>query len=151
MLALGVTVVTVALALGLIRLFAPQLLGVSRDLQLVRASKEVPPFFDNVFRREDYEGQDFIIQDPYVKRARPLLPEDPGMGPHDILGFRNRSIPNFADVVVIGDSQTYGNNALLVDNWPSRMQAVLTDKRAVVYSMAVGGWRLGGHRVSGDV
>ena len=123
LLALGVTVVTVAIALGLIRLFAPQLLAVSRDLELVRASKEAPPFFDNVFRREDYEAQDFIIQDPYVKRAKPLVPEEFGMGPHDILGFRNRAIPNLADVVTIGDSQTYGNNALLADNWPSRMQA----------------------------
>lgn len=139
--ALGVTVITVAVALGLIRLLAPQLLGVSRDLQLVQASKEVSPFFDNIFRREDYQGQEFIIQDPYVKRAKPLFPEYlAGMGPHDILGFRNRMIPNIADVVTIGDSQTYGNNALLVDNWPSQLQTALASKRVVIYNMAVGGW-----------
>jgi len=139
-LAVGVTVLTVALVLGLLQLFAPQLLGGQRDLQLVRASKEVPPFFDNVFRREDYEGQEFIIQDPYVKRAKPLFPEEPPVGPHDILGFRNRAIPNIADIIVIGDSQTYGNNAILADNWPSQLQAMLSSKQPVVYSMAVGGW-----------
>ncbi len=138
--AVGVTVLTVALALGLIQLFAPQLLGGQRGLQLVRASKEVPPFFDNVFRREDYESQEFIIQDPYAKRAKPLFPEIPPMGPHDILGFRNRAIPNIADIVVIGDSQTYGNNAILADNWPSQLQTMLSSKQPVVYSMAVGGW-----------
>lgn len=139
-LAAGVTVLTVTLALGLIRLFAPQLLGGARDLQLVRASKEVPPFFENVFRRKDYESLEFIIQDPYVKRAKPLFPEEPPVGPHDILGFRNRAIPNIADIVVIGDSQTYGNHAILADNWPSQLQAMLSSKQPVVYSMAVGGW-----------
>lgn len=139
-LAVGVTVLTVALVLGLLQWFAPQLLGGQRDLQLVRASKEVPPFFDNVFRREDYESREFIIQDPYVKRAKPLFPEEPPAGPHDILGFRNRAIPNIADIVVIGDSQTYGNYAILADNWPSQLQAMLSSKQPVVYSMAVGGW-----------
>ena len=68
-LAVGITVLTVTLALGVIRLFAPQLLGGARDLQLVQVSKEVPPFFDNVFRPEDYASREFILQDPYVKRA----------------------------------------------------------------------------------
>ncbi len=139
-LAVGITVLTVTLALGLIRLFAPQLLGGTRDLQLVRASKEIPPFFENVFRREDYESQEFIIQDPYVKRAKPLFPEVPPMGPHDILGFRNRAIPNIADIVIIGDSQTYGNNAILAENWPRQLQAMLSSKQSVMYTMAVGGW-----------
>lgn len=139
-LSLIVTVLTVIVALALIRLYAPQLVGSGRDLQLVQVSKEVPPFFDNVFRKKDYESHDFTIQDPYVKRSKPLMNEEIGWGPHDILGFRNRTIPNIADVVTIGDSQTYGVNAQLVGNWPSQMQAYLGKKQATVYSMAVGGW-----------
>lgn len=139
-LAVGITVLTVALALGLIRLFAPQLLGGARDLQLVQVNKLVPPFFDNVFRPEDYASREFILQDPYVKRAKPLFPDQFVMGPHDILGFRNRAVPNQADIVTIGDSQTYGNNALLANNWPNQMRTLLGDERVTVYNMAVGAW-----------
>ncbi|MCP5158021.1 MAG: SGNH/GDSL hydrolase family protein [Gammaproteobacteria bacterium] len=139
-LAIGVTVLTVVLALGLIRLFAPQLLGGARDLQLVQVSKAVPPFFENVFRAEDYASREFILQDPYVRRAKPLFPDQFVMGPHDILGFRNRAIPHLADIVTLGDSQTYGNNALLAGNWPNRMQAALGSGQITVYNMAVGAW-----------
>lgn len=137
--AVGVTVLTLALALGLIRLFAPQLLGSARDLQLVQVSKAIPSFFENVFRPEDYASREFILQDPYVKRAKPLFPDQFVIGPHDILGFRNRAVPNQADIVTIGDSQTYGNNALLTDNWPNQMRAALEDK-VTVYNIAVGAW-----------
>ncbi len=46
----------------------------------------------------------------------------------------------FADIVTIGDSQTFGNNASLENNWPSRLRSELADKRPVLYSMAAGGW-----------
>ncbi|MEE9912157.1 MAG: SGNH/GDSL hydrolase family protein [Deltaproteobacteria bacterium] len=139
-LSLGVTVLTALVGLGLIWLFAPQLIGSDRDLQLVQVGKEVPPFFDNVFRKQDYDSLEFIIQDPYVKRAKPLYKEYFEKGPHDILGFRNRAIPNIADIITIGDSQTYGNNAVLMGNWPSQMQATLRKWRPIVYNMSVGGW-----------
>ena len=113
---------TVVLALGLLRWLAPGLLGIPVDLQMVRVSEKLPPFFEGVFRIEDYQSPDFILKDPYTSvRAKPLYPEINGMGPNDILGFRNRQVPNVAEVVVIGDSQTYGNNAILEQNWPSRM------------------------------
>lgn len=140
-LSIGVVAITLVVAIGLIRWFAPQLLGIPVDLQAVRVSKEVPPFFENVFRKEDVESQDFLLKDPYVNiRARPMLADLTGIGPHDLLGFRNRSIPDVADVITIGDSQTYGNNALLAENWPSYLEKTLGEKQAVVYSMATGGW-----------
>jgi len=49
-------------------------------------------------------------------------------------------VPNVADVVVIGDSQTYGNNAVLAENWPSQLETLLSPKNANVYAMAAGGW-----------
>ena len=135
------TGLTVMVALGLIRWFAPGLLGIPVDLQMVQVSEELPPFFKGVFRRADYESNQFILKDPYTAvRAKPLLPTTGAMGPHDILGFRNRQIPNVADIVVLGDSQTYGNNAILSQNWPSYMTEQLVIPPQNVYSMAVGGW-----------
>lgn len=45
--------VSLVLALTGVKLLAPSLLGGPVDLQLVKSSKEVPPFFDNIFREED--------------------------------------------------------------------------------------------------
>lgn len=134
------TLVTLFLALGILRWMAPQLLGIPVDLQMVQVSKEVPPFFDGVFRDEDYNSNNFIIPDPYLKRAKPLYPEIGAAGPHDILGFRNRAIPNSATIVAIGDSQTYGNNVILEKNWPSQLQMKLDETQSGLYAMAVGGW-----------
>jgi len=131
---------TLALALGLIRWLAPGLLGIPVDLQLVALSKEVPPFYENIFRPADMKSQQFLIQDPWLTRARPLVPDVGAMGPHDLLGFRNRHIPTAADIVTIGDSQTYGNNAALEDNWPSRMGEALGAPRPTVYNLSTGAW-----------
>jgi hypothetical protein len=49
-------------------------------------------------------------------------------------------VPSSADVVTIGDSQTYGNNAPIDLNWPGYLSALLSDEPAVVYNMSVGGW-----------
>lgn len=137
----GSVVVTVALATGLIGWFAPRLLGLPTDLQLVSVGKAVPSFYEGVFRREDYASRDYLLNDPYTRvRAKPLFPETAGMGPNDILGFRNRGIPNVADIVCIGDSQTYGNNVSLEQNWPSRLLVSIEDKRPILYNASTGGW-----------
>src|SRR5262245_13635308 len=39
-------------------------------------------------------------------------------GGFDAWGFRNRSVPEAADIVAIGDSHTYGNTATMEDSWP---------------------------------
>jgi len=138
------TIVSVLLTfifvLSLVRWFAPQLLGLPIDLQMVRVSKEVPPFFDGVFRQEDYASKEYILQDPYIIRAKPLLPGFYRMGPNDILGFRNRNVPNIADIITIGDSQTYGNNVFLEQNWPNSMLKSMNYPTPVLYNMSVGGW-----------
>jgi len=139
LLTLAVTTLTVTLTLTGIRYYAPQLLGIPADLQLVQVAEEVPPFYDNVFRDEDHSSQDFFINDPTLRRQMPLYPETEINGPHDILGFRNRAVPNRPDIITIGDSQTYGSNASLAQNWPSRLGAELGDE-AKVYNMGVHGW-----------
>lgn len=135
------TAAAVAIALGLLRWLAPQLLGLRADWIVVQSAKEIPPFFEGVFRGADFESPEFLIQDPITSvRGHPLLPSGVGLGPHDLLGFRNHRIPNVAEVVVIGDSQTYGNNARLEENWPSRMAAALPQPGRATNAMATGGW-----------
>ena len=132
---------TLLAALGLIRWLAPGLLGGPRDLELVQLDERVPPFYEGVFRAGDFQTTDLLLKDPRtVNRPRPFHSELPwlGVGPHDVLGFRNRAVPSAADVVTIGDSQTYGLNVQLEDAWPVQMGAQL--RGAAVYNMSIGGW-----------
>jgi hypothetical protein len=132
--------ITILTALWLIKWIAPQLLGGSSDMQIVQVDKKVPPFYEGVFRRQDITSEEFILQDPYTRvRAKPLFPNVGIAGPNDILGFRNHAVPNVSDVVVIGDSQTYGNNATLEESWPGQLNEFLNEQISV-YSMATGGW-----------
>lgn len=141
LLVIGVVFVTVVFAVGAIRWFAPQLLGFRPDMQVVRVSKEVAPFYENVFRKEVFSTPDFVINDPLTGvRARQLYTGLHTFGPHDLLGFRNLNIPVVTDIVTIGDSQTYGNNVSLKYNWPSRLADELSESKASVYNMATGGW-----------
>ena len=141
-LALVVTVATGAVVLLLVRWLAPGLIGVPVDLQMVQTSKKVPPFFENIFRYEDLSAPSMVLQDPsIVNRGRPLLPDQLAVGPNDILGFRNRNVPNIAEIISIGDSQTYGNNAPAELNWPGSLQRKLDAVRELrVYNMSVGAW-----------
>lgn len=132
---------TLAAALGILRWLAPQLIGLPVDLRLVQTSEKLPPFYEGVFRQADYSTNDLLLSDPVtVTRGRPRFPELAGLGPHDLLGFRNRQVPIYADIVVIGDSQTYGNNVPLERNWPSRLKELLHGYQSVTYNMASGGW-----------
>lgn len=141
MLAAGSVLLTMAAALVLLRWLAPQLLGVPVDLQLVQASRTVPPFYEGIFREEDTATDGLLLQDPVTNtRFRPLLPENGGIGPHDILGFRNTAVPNTASVIVLGDSQTYGLGEPFTASWPRQMKGLLQQEGGTVYSMAVGGW-----------
>jgi len=137
--------VTAAIFLGLIRWFAPQLIGVPVDMRMVQVSKTLPPFFEGIFREEDYATEDLVLKDPYTNvRFRPLLQASgEGTGPHDLLGFRNTGIPNRVDIIALGDSQTYGFGEDLENNWPSQLVGQLKNsslKQHSIYSMAVGGW-----------
>lgn len=133
-------VLTVFIALTLVRQLAPALLGLPADFVLVNDSEEIPPFYENIFRKSDLESKEFILKDPIVKgRAKPMFPDLGLVGPNDLLGFRNLAVPNSADIIVIGDSQTYGNNAVIWENWPHQLQEKLPEGESV-YSMATGGW-----------
>jgi len=72
------------------------------------------------------------IPDPLVgSRPNPLF-----IG-HDARGFRNAYIPSRAEIVVFGDSQTYGSGVAAEAAWPRVLQS-MTDRS--VYNIAFGGF-----------
>ncbi len=62
---------------------------------------------------------------------------EPHSAGHDAWGYRNRYVPERADIVAIGDSQTYGESAPAKYSWPSILGS-LTGKET--YNMGVGGY-----------
>ncbi len=132
--------VLLILSLLVIKHLAPGLLGLPQDLILVQEDKQVAPFYENVFAYND--SDDYLISDPHtLVRATPLVDRYDNAGPNDLLGFRNLSVPNSADVIFIGDSQTYGNNAPFEYTIPSYSESILRKiSNNRVYSMATGGW-----------
>ena len=61
----------------------------------------------------------------------------PNSGEHDEWGFRNREVPPKADIVVIGDSQTYGLNASMENAWPKVLGNI---SGKYVYNLSVCGY-----------
>lgn len=76
--------------------------------------------------------QDKLINDPILDLKLP--PHTLG---HDANGFRNDSVPQQANVVVLGDSQTWGVNAERKDAWPQQLSK-LSGRSA--YNMSMGGF-----------
>ncbi|MBI1184772.1 hypothetical protein GC194_10895 [bacterium] len=75
---------------------------------------------------------DMLIDDPILgQRIQPLR------GDIDVNGWRNLSVPTKADIVVLGDSQTYGVNADVDETWPAQLAQIL-DKD--VYNMSLNGY-----------
>ena len=61
----------------------------------------------------------------------------PGTGGHDALGFRNPAVPERPDIVVLGDSMTYGFAAPMRGSWPSWLERL---SGRSVYNMGIGGY-----------
>jgi lysophospholipase L1-like esterase len=126
-----------AAVMGVVRLTAPQLLGLPLDLELVQSSVQAVPFFDVVLNPKEIGAEDIYLKDPYLKqRYRPLDKKQPT----DLLGFRNAGVPNTIDVLAVGDSQTWGDNANLRNTWPGQLARLTSDKKVSVYNASLGGW-----------
>jgi len=78
----------------------------------------------------DLEGRSQVVTDDKVGVR--VLPGAPG---HDARGFRNADVPLDTDIVCIGDSQTWGNNAAANHAWPQTLGR-LADRTA--YNMGLG-------------
>lgn len=136
-LALAGTVSLLTLLGGLVALrrLAPRLVGAPVEVKLVQSSEAVPPFYEHVF---EGAGSDETLADPVTAtREAGLQRTRPGLGPTDVLGFRNAFVPNSPDVVVIGDSQTYGVGVEMAAAWPQQLGAA---GAGTVYNMASPGW-----------
>jgi lysophospholipase L1-like esterase len=62
---------------------------------------------------------------------------EPNANGHDALGFRNRAVPEHAEVVVIGDSMTYGFGVPRDSAWPQQLGTL---RPGPVYNMGLGGY-----------
>lgn len=82
-----------------------------------------------------------LFESPWVP---PTVPDDrlrhrpnPAFPDHDARGFRNPVALERAEIVALGDSQTYGTGVRAADAWPRRLEQ-LTGRS--VYGMAFGGY-----------
>lgn len=73
-----------------------------------------------------------LVNDPWLGHR--IEPNTTG---HDALGFRNRAAPAQADIVAIGDSNTYGVSAAREGAWPQQLSVALGQP---VYNMGLGGY-----------
>jgi hypothetical protein len=75
---------------------------------------------------------------PTLQRDNILGMKLPGKsGGHDAWGFRNKKVPETAEIVALGDSHTYGNCAKRNEAWPAALQR-LTGQQ--VYNLGMGGY-----------
>ena len=79
---------------------------------------------------------DYLAVDPLYDSVLGLRLAPHAAG-HDEWGFRNREVPDSADIVTIGDSQTYGVSAPALLSWPAQL-GKLTNRH--VYNLALGGY-----------
>lgn len=61
----------------------------------------------------------------------------PGSGGHDAWGFRNPAVPERAEVVAVGDSQTWGVAARWEESWPAWFSRMTGQG---VYNLGIGGY-----------
>jgi hypothetical protein len=85
-----------------------------------------------------------LVLNPADYLTAPIIRDDilgikiaPGAKGFDDWGFRNPDVPSTVDVVAIGDSHTYGNNAAMAESWPY-VVARLTGRS--VYNLGLGGY-----------
>ena len=90
------------------------------------------------------EGASRIVFDPIDYLEPVVVPDDvlghrivSGSAGHDRWGYRNREVPEHADIVAVGDSQTYGVAASASTSWPAWLDRMLEPS---VYNLALGGY-----------
>ena len=80
---------------------------------------------------------DFLKLEVVPNDVLGAVPSPSAMGGFDRWGFRNRKVPETADIVAVGDSHTYGNTAKMDESWPYVLGR-LTGRQ--VYNMGLGGY-----------
>ena len=80
---------------------------------------------------------DYFSVEMVPDAALGAVPSPSARSGFDDWGFRNRRVPNSAEIVAIGDSHTYGNTARMQDSWPYVL-GQLSSKS--VYNLGMGGY-----------
>ncbi|GJM17446.1 MAG: hypothetical protein DHS20C13_27730 [Thermodesulfobacteriota bacterium] len=62
---------------------------------------------------------------------------EPNSGAHDSWGYRNKRVPQSAEIVTVGDSHTYGISATASNSWPISLQGISGKE---VYNLGLGGY-----------
>ena len=114
------------------RRLSQRLLAAAISVALVFIGLEVMAKYLPSFRAPMPAAEPMYLSDP-VLGARP----NPKYADHDADGWRNAARLAKADVVVLGDSQTYGLAADREHAWPQQMSRVL---QRPVYQIAFGGY-----------
>jgi hypothetical protein len=101
-------------------------------------------FFSVILALLVAEGLSRIFFDPIDFLRPKRVPDkilgyklEPHSGAHDSWGFRNKSVPESADIVAIGDSHTYGISATASNSWPNTLRSI-TNKET--YNLSLGGY-----------
>ena len=88
---------------------------------LVLGSCTVALLLCEVASRMVLDSVDYLS--PTLQRDNILGMKLPGnSGGHDAWGFRNKKVPETAEIVALGDSHTYGNCAKRNEAWPAVLQ-----------------------------
>jgi lysophospholipase L1-like esterase len=94
-----------------------------------------PPHGYALYSKERNEAHSSLLKMTADTRLlHQVLPNSPG---HDERGFRNEISRETAEIVAIGDSQTWGVNVHRDETWPSILEQI---GKVSVYSMSLGGW-----------
>jgi lysophospholipase L1-like esterase len=83
-------------------------------------------------REQEAFSEKVLLEDPKLHRR--IAPNAPG---HDANGFRNDAVPANAEIVALGDSQTWGINGQRSEAWPQVLGKI---SKRTVYNMGVGGY-----------
>jgi hypothetical protein len=85
-----------------------------------------------VLNRSDYLGVGMVNDS--ILGATPSQTAKAGF---DAWGFRNRGVPQTAEIVAVGDSHTFGNTARMDESWPYVLGKFANTS---VYNMGMGGY-----------
>jgi hypothetical protein len=107
-------------------LFSGSILFLELILQLLSIGV---PSIDNLLSNSAYRYSKPIKDANLVIRPNPKHPE------HDLKGFRNEIVPVRADIVALGDSNTYGYFVKKEEAWPQYLEFV---SKITTYNMAYG-------------
>jgi len=107
-----------------------------KNLLLLLFSLIIALFVAEGLARLFFDPIDFLKPKTYYDEVLRYKIE-PNSGAHDSWGYRNKKVPDSAEIVAIGDSQTYGISATASNSWPAALETISGEK---TYNLGLGGY-----------